>query len=265
MQFWFIYRYLLRDRLQRIAPKRQTAPSHYKSKEFIQDIQAKHEKLPKESAEWVNIVLAKFYDDFFDSKSFNKWFYTMYVRSIFNFRRTPLGLIIKKADLDSWYTGDNFIRIKNLTVPYHSTDHTSVTLTMDFSFDGNIQGACSIETIFGITFSMKGRMDSLHGTMMYQHDPEFYSYSFLKKPKLKVAVDVYVNRYKCGALSRLATWVTERIWLSKNVLPNTRTRWHKNKPVMPPYPFEVVHDPELVFKWPKPANAKYDPEETDCE
>ena len=269
MQFFFQiywgYIRFLRPKLQRRVPKRSTAPANSKSTSFIRDILAKHESLPKESAEWLNILLAKFYADFINSKAVDYYFYTQYVRALFNLRRTLGGYFISKADLDSFYTGKELPRIKNIAVPYQSSDHTSVTLTMDLEYEPDMQGIGSINTIFGVNFLISGELKSLYGTLMVEYNPDTYSYSFIRTPKIEMTLRALINGWEFQVFNRLLTWIWYRLWLKKNVLPRTRTIWHHNKPLMPPYPWEVNHDPELLYQWPKPPNAKYDPENTDCE
>ena len=50
--------------------------------------------MQKESAEWLSVLFAKFYDDYFDTKAFSDFFYSQWVRNIFNLRRTIFGHII---------------------------------------------------------------------------------------------------------------------------------------------------------------------------
>ena len=94
LQFYWLFKKFISPNLQRRVPHRSAAPPNTKSSEFIKDIISKHESLPKESAEWLNVFLCKFYADFYNTKAFNYYFYTQYVRSLFNFRRTIAGYFI---------------------------------------------------------------------------------------------------------------------------------------------------------------------------
>ena len=147
-------------------------------------------------------------------------------------------------------------RLKNISVPYHSTEHTSVTLTMDFEWDSDMQGIGVVTTIFGADFTLKAGCNESDGTLMIEYNPDTYSYSFIRQPSVDMYVKMVVNGWQFRAVDKFLTWLLLRVWLKKNTLPKTRTVWHKNKPQMPPYPWEVSHDPELLYKWPKPANAK---------
>lgn len=264
-QIHLIFQLFFKSKLQRRVPKRSTAPANTKSSSFIRDIRHKHDTLPKESAEWVNVFLNKFYADFYNSTAFNYYFYTQYVRAIFNLRRTIAGYVISKVDITSFCTGKELPRIKNVAVPYQSSDHSSVTLTMDMEYDPNIQATVELNTIFGINLLAVGDCKTLNGTLMFEYNPDTYSYAFLRTPHVELTVRATINGWEFQWVNRLIQFVWLKLWLGKNVLPKTRTIWHRNKPPMPPYPWEVSHDPELLYKWPKPANAKYDPEDTDCE
>ena len=264
-QVLWVFRTFLKPKLQRRVPRRTTAPSNTKSTHFIKDIQHKHSTLPHESAEWVNVFLAKFYADFFNTAAFKYYFYTQYVRTLFNFRRTVLGYVIYKSDLQSFFTGTEMPHIKNLCVPYHSSEHSSVTLTMDFDWEPQLQGIGVVSTIFGVDLVLRGELKSLSGTLMLEYNPDTYSYSFIRKPAVDMSARMLINGWEFPVANWAVTWLLNSIWLKKNMLPRTRTVWHRNKPLMPPYPWEVSHDPELLYRWPKPANAKYDPEDTDCE
>lgn len=71
----------------------------------------------------------------------------------------------KKADIEKFYTGDNFLRFKNFCVPYQSTDHSALTITCDMAYDGNCQGVAVVETVFGVKFTLSGVLRHFVGTV----------------------------------------------------------------------------------------------------
>ena len=87
-------------------------------------------------------------------------------------------------------------RIKNICTPYHSTDHTSVTLTMDFEWESDLQGLGIVNTILGVDFVLKGGFNSLSGTLMLEYNQETYSYSFIRKPHVDMYVQSVINGWQ---------------------------------------------------------------------
>lgn len=64
---------------------------------------------------------------------------------------------------------------------------------------------------------------------MFQYDDLFYGYSLIKAPEMDMSIVVFVNNWEIPWFTRFANWLMNKVWLHKNVLPNTRSRWTKNK------------------------------------
>ena len=237
----------IRSKLHHRLPTRPTAPSHKKSAEYIAMIREKAKTCPKESCEWLNLLMARFQADFVNTKAMNYYFYTQYIRSFFNFKRTVLGYLISAIDLDKFDVGTEFMRLRNICMPLSSSDYSLATLLAEAILASDMQGSMYMDLIGGIRIRLWGKLKSFVGNLMMEFDREFYSFGFIDKPKIQFECRINVAGYEMEWLNRLLTnRIVPMMYYHKNCLPSLRTRWYRHKPVMPPYPWEVPHDPSLL-------------------